>query len=139
MEKGADKYTELVRDFRVYLSYLQDLGIEGLAMNSLNGLTVDEEGKVEALEKRGGELTLEDIRKDLGVCTRCKLHTHRTNIVFGAGDCRAKLVFVGEGPGRDEDIQGLPFVGAAGRMLTNIIERVLDTKREKVYIANIIK
>ena len=61
-------------------------------------------------------------REDLGECTRCKLHTTRNKIVFGAGNPRAELVFVGEGPGHDEDVQGLPFVGRAGKLLTQMIE-----------------
>jgi len=82
--------------------------------------------------------TLERTRQDLGECTRCKLHRHRTNIVFGVGNAKAQLVFVGEGPGHDEDVQGLPFVGRAGRLLTQMIE-AMGLKREDVYICNIIK
>jgi uracil-DNA glycosylase family 4 len=83
-------------------------------------------------------LTLEDVREELGDCHRCKLHSTRKNIVFGTGNPRAKLVFVGEGPGRDEDLQGKPFVGLAGQLLTKIIQAIQLT-REEVYIANIIK
>ncbi len=82
--------------------------------------------------------TLEDLRAELGDCRRCKLHSGRTQIVFGVGDPRAKLVFVGEAPGRDEDLQGEPFVGQAGQLLTRIIQAI-QLKREEVYIANIIK
>lgn len=82
--------------------------------------------------------TLEDIRVDLGDCRRCKLETGRKHIVFGEGDPGARLVFVGEGPGFEEDRQGRPFVGAAGKLLTRIISAIgLD--RENVYICNIIK
>src|SRR5215471_4053994 len=66
--------------------------------------------------------TLLRIRQDLGECTRCKLHKHRHTIVFGDGNAKAELVFVGEGPGADEDAQGLPFVGRAGKLLTQMIE-----------------
>ena len=83
-------------------------------------------------------LTLKEVREELGDCRRCKLHSTRTNIVFGAGNPRALLVFVGEGPGRDEDLQGKPFVGLAGQLLTKIIQSIQLT-REEVYIANIIK
>lgn len=83
-------------------------------------------------------LTLEEVREELGDCRRCKLHSTRTNIVFGTGNPRARLVFVGEGPGRDEDLQGKPFVGLAGQLLTKIIQAIQLT-REEVYIANIIK
>lgn len=82
--------------------------------------------------------TLEELRDEIGACTRCKLHKDRTNLVFGTGNPKAKLMFVGEGPGRDEDVQGLPFVGRAGQLLTKIIE-AMGFKREEVYIANIVK
>jgi DNA polymerase len=82
--------------------------------------------------------TLEAIRIDLGECHRCRLSESRKNIVFGAGDPHARLVFVGEGPGYDEDQKGEPFIGAAGRLLTKIIEAIKYT-REQVYICNIIK
>jgi DNA polymerase len=82
--------------------------------------------------------TLEDIRADLGDCQRCRLAGGRNTIVFGAGHPAAKLVFVGEGPGFEEDQQGLPFVGPAGQLLTRIIEAIkLD--RDQVYICNVIK
>jgi len=80
----------------------------------------------------------EEIRRNLGDCRRCKLCAGRTNIVFGTGDPAAKLVFVGEGPGYDEDQKGEPFVGKAGQLLTKIIE-AMNLTREKVYICNIIK
>jgi len=82
--------------------------------------------------------TLERTRADLGDCQRCKLAPHRRTIVFGAGNPRAELVFVGEAPGADEDAQGLPFVGRAGQLLTHWIES-LRLKREDVYICNVIK
>ncbi len=79
------------------------------------------------------------IREDIGDCTRCKLcKLGRKQIVFGVGNPNAGLMFVGEAPGRDEDIQGIPFVGRAGQKLTQIIEAI-GLKREDVYIANVIK
>ncbi len=79
------------------------------------------------------------VRVDIGDCTRCKLHRlGRTQIVFGVGNPQAELMFVGEAPGRDEDLQGFPFVGRAGQLLTKIIEAI-SLKREDVYIANVIK
>jgi len=81
---------------------------------------------------------LESIRADLGDCQRCKLCSGRTNIVFGSGTSQTKLVFVGEGPGADEDAQGLPFVGAAGQLLTKIIDAIQLT-RDQVYICNVVK
>lgn len=82
---------------------------------------------------------LKVIREDLGDCTRCKLHQQgRKQIVFGVGNPRAELMFVGEGPGADEDAQGEPFVGRAGQLLNNMI-KAMGLRREDVYIANIVK
>jgi uracil-DNA glycosylase len=83
--------------------------------------------------------TLDGIRDDITPnCTRCKLHKARTNIVFGVGNPKADLVFVGEGPGRDEDAQGEPFVGRAGKLLTQMIE-AMGLRRQDVYICNVVK
>jgi DNA polymerase len=81
---------------------------------------------------------LEEISKVIGDCKRCKLCSDRTNIVFGVGNKNADLMFIGEGPGRDEDAQGVPFVGRAGQLLTKIIE-AMKISRDDVYIANIVK
>ena len=83
-------------------------------------------------------LTLEEVIHELGDCRRCSLGGLRTNIVFGEGNPKAELVFVGEAPGGDEDIQGRPFVGRAGQLLTKIIE-AMGLKRQDVYICNILK
>ncbi|MGD0587090.1 MAG: uracil-DNA glycosylase [Oryzomonas sp.] len=82
--------------------------------------------------------SLEKIRKSLGDCQRCKLAKGRTNLVFGVGNPQARLVFVGEGPGGDEDRQGEPFVGEAGQVLNRIIT-AMGLKREEVYICNVVK
>lgn len=82
--------------------------------------------------------TLSDLIDRMASCTRCGLHRTRTNIVFGEGNPSSRLMFVGEGPGRDEDLQGRPFVGRAGMLLTKIIE-AMGLKRADVYIANIVK
>jgi DNA polymerase len=86
----------------------------------------------------GRVLELREIRDDIGDCTRCKLHKGRTNIVFGVGDPQARLMFIGEGPGADEDLKGEPFVGRAGQLLTQII-KAMGLTREQVYIANVVK
>ena len=78
------------------------------------------------------------LREDLGECTRCKLHSTRTHLVYGVGNPGADLIFVGEAPGRDEDQQGIPFVGRAGQLLTKIIEAI-GLRRDDVYITNVIK
>jgi len=85
-----------------------------------------------------GKQTLEDIRAEMGDCRRCPLASTRRNLVFGEGNPQAKLVFVGEAPGADEDAQGRPFVGRAGQLLTRIIE-AMKLKRSDVYICNILK
>jgi uracil-DNA glycosylase len=87
---------------------------------------------------RSGPETLEQIRGDLGDCKRCKLAPTRKTIVFGEGSPRAQLMFIGEGPGADEDEQGLPFVGRAGRLLNRMMETV-GIKRAEVYICNVVK
>jgi DNA polymerase len=91
----------------------------------------------EAAEKIADD-SLPKIRTDLGDCTRCKLHKGRNKIVFGDGNPKAELVFVGEGPGHDEDVQGLPFVGRAGKLLTQMIE-AMGLRRKDVYICNVVK
>lgn len=91
----------------------------------------------ESFDKVPGD-TLLKIREDLGECTRCKLHKTRNKIVFGDGNPKAELVFVGEGPGHDEDVQGLPFVGRAGKLLTQMIE-AMGLQRSDVYICNVVK
>jgi len=80
-----------------------------------------------------------ELREALGDCRRCKLAPHRTQIVFGVGNPSARLLFVGEGPGQDEDRQGEPFVGRAGKLLTEIIVKGLRLRRDDVYIANVVK
>jgi DNA polymerase len=87
---------------------------------------------------------LQGIRSDIGDCKRCRLHEGRTNIVFGVGNPNAKLVFVGEGPGADEDAQGIPFVGRAGQLLTQMINNTakgegVSIERQDVYICNVVK
>jgi uracil-DNA glycosylase family 4 len=101
---------------------------------------VDDVSSSEPLEmprQQAGELEkLEDSIRD---CRRCKLWRNRKNIIFGEGSSQARLIFVGEGPGRDEDIEGRPFVGEAGKLLTKIIENGMGLKREDVYICNVVK
>ena len=81
---------------------------------------------------------LKAIREDIGDCTRCRLHKGRTNLVFGVGNVNADIMFVGEGPGADEDAQGEPFVGRAGQLL-NLMIAAMGLKRDQVYIANVVK
>jgi DNA polymerase len=87
----------------------------------------------------GARPTLAQVREQLGECTRCRLCEGRTQIVFGDGDPQAALMFIGEGPGETEDLRGLPFVGRAGELLTQMIEKGLGIARRDVYICNIVK
>ena len=118
------------------LEFFRDIGVETLDASPggpCNKPPADMPGEDVNLE-----LTLESIRAEIGNCQRCKLAPRRTNIVFGAGNPNAELVFVGEAPGFDEDQQGLPFVGRAGQLLTKIIESI-NLKRDDVYICNVLK
>lgn len=141
-----DNRSQLAR----HLGFFEDLGI--------NGVSRDPEWRYregtlsfDAVEDARGEMTestapavsaaeaLQAVQDELGECRRCKLHRlGRRQIVFGVGSPDADLMFVGEAPGRDEDVQGYPFVGRAGQLLTKIIEAI-DLKRDQVYIANVIK
>jgi len=94
------------------------------------------DSSVPTIRSKAGALKV--IREDIGDCKRCRLHEHRTNIVFGVGNLNADLMFVGEGPGADEDARGEPFVGRAGQLLNNMIT-AMGIRREDVYIANVVK
>jgi uracil-DNA glycosylase family 4 len=111
------------------LQFFKDIGVDSLDLNM---------GAAPVIEIKQPQSSLESIREEIGDCQRCKLAPKRTNIVFGAGNPNAELVFVGEAPGADEDQQGLPFVGRAGQLLTKIIESI-DLKRDEVYICNVLK
>lgn len=120
---------DLLERARYYAS-LTPIGIPRMAPRA--------EAPVEAGENAGEGLTLEEVRAELGDCRRCKLAAGRRTIVFGQGSPSARLMFVGEGPGAEEDAQGLAFVGKAGQLLTRIIEAIGMT-RDEVFIANVIK
>ncbi len=122
---------QILQDVESRLIFLKDLGFKEISIKSVP--------KHRDPRVRGDDNeTLESIRADIGDCARCKLSHGRTHIVFGEGNPKAKLMFVGEGPGHDEDVTGRPFVGRAGQLLTKIIE-AMKLKREDVYIANIVK
>jgi len=123
-----------LEDIKTFFRLLAENGYQGFECSTESLEKIKNWGCKEG----GASETLEEIRTDLGDCSRCRLSEKRKNIVFGAGDSHAKLMFVGEGPGYDEDQMGEPFVGAAGRLLTKIIEAINHT-REQVYICNIIK
>jgi DNA polymerase len=103
-----------------------------------NSLPPQETPIVDGSTSPMGKADLEALRQELGDCTRCGLASDRKKIVFGVGDPGAQVVFVGEAPGRDEDLQGEPFVGKAGQLLTRIIN-AMGLERDQVYICNVIK
>jgi len=119
---------EMIGDLKSYLEYLKGMGIASLPASEIISNKIIREKN----------LALAEVRKELGDCKRCKLHRTRKTIVFGEGNEKATLMFIGEGPGYDEDVQGKPFVGRAGQLLTKIIESI-NLSREEVYIANIVK
>ncbi|OGW28111.1 MAG: uracil-DNA glycosylase, partial [Nitrospinae bacterium RIFCSPLOWO2_12_FULL_47_7] len=140
--------THTVQELKSYLSFLKDSGYTEIPLEtgfkqynatmSPSKKTSNKTAKTSST--LDAEKHLEEIRQEIGDCTRCKLSKTRTHIVFGSGNPNAKLVFVGEGPGADEDAQGLPFVGRAGKKLTEIIESGMGLNRENdTYICNIVK
>jgi uracil-DNA glycosylase len=142
---------EIIADLKSFLEYVKGTGIESLPCSSKESRS----GQSSVLASVPASVPpsapasvpaavpeavsgLKEIRNDLGNCRRCKLHRTRRTIVFGEGNEKAKLMFIGEGPGYDEDVQGRPFVGRAGQLLTKIILS-MGLQREDVYIANIVK
>jgi DNA polymerase len=128
---------------KAHLEFFEELGIDGVRLEPewrTRRASSELTDPIEPSEPVEPMMALRVIRVELGAdCSRCKLHAlGRTQVVFGVGNPDADLMFVGEAPGADEDIQGEPFVGRAGQLLTKIIEAI-DLKREDVYIANVIK
>jgi len=124
---------ELVNAIRSQLLWWRSFGLKDVAIPA--GGPARQVQQADAISKSA---SLEAIRAELGDCRRCRLHTGRQQIVFGTGNPKAKLVFVGEAPGEEEDLQGRPFVGKAGQLLTKMIQ-AMGLTREEVYITNIIK
>ena len=162
---GGEESRDLLASLRVYLEELKETGVEGLPLAARHVGTAGRSpaktrGAGSAEPGAGGPVSdnaerpakevsildasprlqesLEEIRAELGDCQRCLLGKTRTTLVFGVGNPHARLVFVGEAPGRDEDLQGEPFVGEAGGILTRIITRMGMT-RQDVYICNVLK
>jgi uracil-DNA glycosylase len=135
-------------EIRRQLEYFRDLGFQQIyARESATGGSRADEGvrptvELPALAPSIDSLSI--IQQDIGDCRRCRLHEKRTKIVFGSGNPEARLVFVGEGPGADEDASGLPFVGRAGQLLTQMIDGTAKKEgiaitRPDVYICNVVK
>lgn len=125
MDKLKEEFKALLNSTKNYLALEKSFGLKNINYNQ-TPLTTNKEEDLTHLK----QITLR--------CTDCSLHKSRRNLVFGEGNAAAKLVFVGEAPGVEEDLQGLPFVGAAGTLLTKIIEAI-GLKREEVYICNVLK
>lgn len=147
MNGNSAEFDEASRALANYLRFCREIGIRELPASS--GTEESPPVSVAESEKAvpewfGGSAeaqvvqSLSEIREELGDCERCKLCGTRNSIVFGEGNPDARLVFVGEGPGRDEDAQGRPFVGRAGQLLTRII-KAMNLEREDVYICNVVK
>ncbi len=114
------------------LQFFRDIGISHVDVAEVAAVGPSADPPIDA------QMTLDDVREDLGDCSRCKLSASRTEIVFGSGNPDARLMFIGEAPGSEEDRQGLPFVGRAGQLLTKIIESI-ELTRDDVYICNVLK
>ena len=146
----SEELALITASLRRHLQWRQRAGIRVIArgpMKEASSVTMRDENLLSGTE---GDLfsdsstayqarSLEELRAAIGDCRRCKLCSGRTNLVFGVGNPNAEVMFVGEGPGRDEDLQGEPFVGRAGQLLTDIITKGMKLKREDVYIANVVK
>jgi DNA polymerase len=140
VQKDITTEEEILKNIKSILEFYQAMGFETLPIKL--ELIVQRSVRNSEPQTPSSELdkktALMALRNDIGDCTRCRLSKERTNIVFGEGNPDARLMFIGEAPGREEDIQGRPFVGDAGRLLTRLIEK-MGFKREDVYIANIVK
>jgi uracil-DNA glycosylase len=148
MPKPLDPQTKKLLAAR--LKYYKEMGIHDFYRRPVEeGVELELQTAVEAIPMKSQTSValpvigdkpsaLKLIREDIGDCTRCRLHKGRTNLVFGVGNVNADLMFIGEGPGADEDAQGEPFVGRAGQLLNNMIS-AMGLKREDVYIANVVK
>jgi DNA polymerase len=146
----TEELVTLATSLRRHLQRQQRVGIRFIPKGDLLKETAAVGGCTNLLSGTDGDLfsdssatyqakNLEELRDAIGDCQRCKLWAGRTHLVFGVGNPKAKLMFVGEGPGRDEDLQGEPFVGRAGQLLTDIITKGMGLRREDVYIANVVK
>ncbi len=165
MDENLRVLLEIVTHIKGHLEFQKALGVRAIAVpllfdhnaettvennkNQLNSVFASAESAIKqniSFKKEpevkiisGEPSSLDSIREALGNCSRCKLHQNRNAIVFGEGNGQAQLVFIGEGPGYEEDQQGNPFVGEAGRLLTDIIVKGMKLKREEVYICNVVK
>lgn len=126
---------ELAVQLQAHLDRYRETGVRGVPA----GLPIPGSATAMVSELPSRADALRGVELELGACERCRLSRGRKNIVFGSGDPDARIVFVGEGPGADEDARGLPFVGKAGDLLTDIIQKGMKIPRESVYICNVVK
>lgn len=144
MKDVKNELNEIVSSLKGHLIYQRDILLaEGIPAKEGSEKKVQSsefrvQSEISQLPTSNSELLLK-LRAEIGDCQRCKLGKTRTNLVFGVGNPNAKIVFVGEGPGRDEDLKGEPFVGRAGQLLTDIITKGMKMRREDVYICNVVK
>ena len=139
MQADAKELRDILQDLERHLAWQASDGSKVLLAEAegSKGLVAEPVGATQPPAVTVSQ-SLEQIRQELGDCRRCKLCSGRTHIVFGVGNPHAELVFVGEGPGAEEDAQGIPFVGKAGQLLTKMIE-AMGFAREDVYICNVVK
>ena len=149
-ESDSEELATVVNSLKRHLQRRERAGIQVIpqgTMTETNSATARDENLLSGTESElfadasplFQSRSLAELRAAIGDCQRCKLCAGRTHLVFGVGNPRARLMFVGEGPGRDEDLQGEPFVGRAGQLLTDIITKGIGIKREDVYICNVVK
>lgn len=139
--KEKKEIKEVLGHLRKFIVANQEIGLEPpfISAESLKSLDIKTDRGRNSSDQLGDVESLEQLSTFIGDCRRCKLHNDRTHMVFGEGSTRARLVFIGEGPGRNEDREGRPFVGEAGGLLTKIIRNGMGLTREEVYICNVVK
>jgi len=138
--RAEEELREILGHLKGFLLIHRDMGFDPPPIRAELLRPAEAEPASSGVKSRLAHLeSLEALRGFLGDCRRCRLHEGRKHLVFGEGNPRAKLLFVGEGPGHEEDLAGKPFVGEAGRLLTKIIENGMGLTREEVYICNVVK
>lgn len=134
-----DTLPELAKDLLTHVVALREMGVLAVEKASNESVVTAPASSAAGAPAAPDREALGVIRQELGACERCRLARGRQNIVFGSGNPDARILFVGEGPGKDEDESGEPFVGRAGHLLTDIIEKGMRLPRAEVYICNVVK
>jgi len=136
-ESPYEELRRLTAGLREFVNYQRRLGMQ-LIEGSNQVAVAKPAAKIESPPEPTEVLSLEAIREEMGDCRRCQLWQSRTRLVFGVGDPKARLMFIGEAPGAEEDQQGEPFVGEAGQLLNRILNK-MEISRQEVYITNVVK